>query len=93
MPRLDAKVSQTMISLQTPSGELVKTLGAGSYEIRVNAIDDQNFHLVGPGVNRKNGLDASPVWQVKLVPGHYTYRSDINPALSRTFVVRKQSPG
>jgi plastocyanin len=49
-----------------------------------------NFHLTGPGVNKKTGVKTrgKVTWNVTLVPGLYTYRSDKTKKLRRTFTVR-----
>src|SRR5262245_58040 len=48
-----------------------------------------NFHLTGPGVNRKTGVKtrAKATWTVNLVPGIYTYRSDKTKKLRGSFIV------
>ena len=49
-----------------------------------------NFHLTGPGVNRKTGVKTrgKATWNVTLAPGTYTYRSDKTKKLRGTFTVR-----
>ena len=49
-----------------------------------------NFHLSGPGVNRKTGLETrgKVTWNVTLAPGTYTYRSDKTKKLRGSFTVR-----
>jgi hypothetical protein len=49
-----------------------------------------NFHLSGPGVNRKTGVKTrgKVTWNVTLAPGTYTYRSDKTKKLRGSFVVR-----
>jgi plastocyanin len=49
-----------------------------------------NFHLSGPGVNKKTGVRTrgSATWNVSLVPGAYTYRSDKHKKLRGTLTVR-----
>jgi plastocyanin len=48
-----------------------------------------NFHLAGPGVNKKTGVKTrgKATWTVNLVPGLYTYRSDKTKKLRRSFIV------
>ena len=48
-----------------------------------------NFHLTGPGVNRKTGVKmrGKASWTVTLVPGLYSYRSDRTKKLRGSFVV------
>jgi hypothetical protein len=48
-----------------------------------------NFHLTGPGVNKKTGVktQGKATWTVDLVPGRYTYKSDKTKKLHGSFVV------
>jgi hypothetical protein len=49
-----------------------------------------NFHITGPGVNRKTGLAfrGTVKWTVALVPGKYVFRSDARPRARGTLTVR-----
>ena len=49
-----------------------------------------NFHLSGPGVNRKTGVATRGhvTWNVTLRPGTYTYRSDKTKKLRGSFTVK-----
>lgn len=49
-----------------------------------------NFHLSGPGVNRKTGVKTrgKVTWNLTLAPGTYTYKSDKTRKLRGTFTVR-----
>jgi hypothetical protein len=51
---------------------------------------NDNFHLTGPGVNKKTGIAfrGRVTWSVSLQPGSYTYRSDKHKRLRGSFVVR-----
>ena len=48
-----------------------------------------NFHLTGPGVNKKTGLRTrgKATWTVTLAPGRYTYKSDRTKKLRGSFLV------
>jgi plastocyanin len=48
-----------------------------------------NFHLTGPGVNKKTGVKTrgKASWTVNLVPGRYTYKSDKSKKLRGSFTV------
>ena len=48
-----------------------------------------NFHLTGPGVNKKTGVKfkGGATWTLTLKAGKYTYRSDATKKLKRTFSV------
>jgi hypothetical protein len=49
-----------------------------------------NFHLSGPGFNKRTAVKARSrvTWSVNLVPGVYTYRSDKHPKLRGILTVR-----
>jgi len=70
---------------------LVKALAAGRYKVAVtDATKADNFHLTGPGVNKKTGVKfkGGASWTLTLKPGKYTFRSDATKKLKRTFSVR-----
>jgi hypothetical protein len=95
VPRLNAKVSARAISLTTKTGARVQTLLQGSYRVAVtDSSKTQNFHLRGPGVNRKTkvGATGKASWPVNLSPGTYVYRSDKSSKLRRTFSVKGRPP-
>jgi plastocyanin len=69
----------------------VKALAAGRYKLAVtDATRADNFHLIGPGVNKKTGVKfkGGASWTLTLKPGKYTFRSDATKKLKRTFAVR-----
>jgi len=49
-----------------------------------------NFHLTGPGVNKKTGVKTrgKATWNVTLSPGTYRYRTDKTKKLRGSFTVR-----
>jgi plastocyanin len=62
----------------------VKTLKAGTYKIKVeDKATIHNFHLMGPGVNKKTGVafKGDQTWTIKLKPGRYTYQCDPHASL------------
>ncbi len=88
--KLSGKVTAKAISLKTGAGAKVKTLVAKKYKLTVSdASNKQNFHLKGPGLNKKTGVAAKTraTWTVTLKPGKYTYGSDKNRKLRGTFKV------
>ena len=88
--RLAGKVTARAITLNTPSGTRVRSVVENTYRLSVNdSSNKQNFHLTGPGVNKKTSIKgkAKATWTVRLEPGKYTYRSDRNRRLKRTFAV------
>jgi plastocyanin len=89
--RLSASVSARAISVRTASGSRARTVAKGRYRIAVRDTSrTQNFHLIGPGVNRKTtvGGTTRPTWNVTLRAGTYNYRSDRNRRLRGSFRVR-----
>ena len=78
-PKLTASVSDpTNISLKQGSKK-VTSLKAGKYTIVVkDEAADHNFHLSGPGVNKKTsvGGKGTTTWTVTLKKGTYKYVCD-----------------
>ena len=88
--KLSGKVTAKAISLSTAAGSRVKSVVENTYKVTVNdSSTKQNFHLTGPGVNKKTSVKGKTkaTWTLALKPGKYTYRSDKNRRLKRTFVV------
>jgi plastocyanin len=61
------------------AGKDLKTIKAGTYRIKIedkSAI--HNFHLFGPGLNKKTGIGfkGETTWTIKLKAGRYTYQCD-----------------
>ena len=57
----------------------LKTIKAGTYKIKVEDKSSiHNFHLIGPGINKKTGVGfkGETTWTIKLKPGKYTYQCD-----------------
>ena len=69
---------------------LARTAQAGKAKITVRDLSAKdNFHLTGPGVNKKTGVafKGSVTWNVTLKAGTYTFRSDAHPKLRGTLKV------
>ena len=63
----------------TKAGKKVTKLPAGKYTIVVkDTASTHNFHLIGPGVNKKTtvGGKGTKTWTVTLKKGKYTYQCD-----------------
>jgi hypothetical protein len=79
------------ISLKTASGAAVKKLAAGRYRLSVKDMTKaDNFHLIGPGANKKTGVKfrGTTTWTVVLRKAKtYTVRSDATTKLRKTFKV------
>jgi hypothetical protein len=92
--KLAGKVTAKAITLNTASGSRVRSVVENTYKVTVNDTSTkQNFHLTGPGVNKKTTVKGKTknTWTLRLQPGKYTYRSDKNKRLKRTFTVTASS--
>lgn len=61
------------------AGKDLKTIKAGTYRIKVeDKAAIHNFHLIGPGLNKKTGISfkGDATWTIKLKSGRYTYQCD-----------------
>jgi plastocyanin len=61
----------------------LKTIKAGTYKIKVEDKSSiHNFHLRGPGLNKKTSVSfkGETTWKIKLKPGRYTYQCDPHAA-------------
>ena len=87
VPRLLATVGpKSTISLRSASGAVLRTVKPGTYAIVVrDRTKAHNFHLVGPGVNRKSGIAfvGTTTWKVKLAAGTVRFFSDRAPKTLR----------
>ena len=87
---LQAIVTRSGLIVRTSYGDPVTALEAGRYTVRVrDGSAAKDFHLVGPGVNRRTGLafTGRTSWTVELKRGTCRYRSDRVRATARSFVV------
>ncbi len=79
------------ISLKNAAGRQIRSLFAGLYVIVVSdKTKTDNFHISGPGVNRKTGVATKGVvrWTVRLRRGLYRYRSDAHAKIRANVEVR-----
>jgi len=70
------------ISLKRPNGTTLKHASAGGHRFSISDLSGfHNFHLFGPGVNRKTGVafTGSRSWKVTLSAGTYRFRCDVHP--------------
>ncbi|MFL5944176.1 MAG: plastocyanin/azurin family copper-binding protein [Gaiellaceae bacterium] len=68
------------------SGKKVSSLKAGKYKIVVKDLSNiHNFHLTGPGLNKKTGVGAQGTftWTVTLKKGTYKYVCDPHVAVMK----------
>jgi len=80
---LSAKVTSGAVSLSA------KAVTAGPYKLTVaDRSRTRNFHVVGPGVDRRTGkaFTGSVTWKLELAAGTYKFGSD--PRLTGRLVVR-----
>ena len=85
-PTLNGVVGPGFAIKLTEGGQKVTKLTAGTYTIKVSdksALHD--FHLVGPGVNKKTPVAAktSTTWTVTLKKGTYKYDCDPHAAFMK----------
>jgi hypothetical protein len=90
--RLYARVGPgTTITLKRANGTLVRHLSPGGRTIVVrDRSSNHNFHLKGPGVDRRTRVAfvGRRRWSVTLSAGTYTYLCDVHPTtMRRTFTV------
>lgn len=88
--KMTASVTAKAIAVRTASGAKAKSVLAGKYRLAVrDTARNQNFHLVGPGANRKTTVrgKTTTTWSLTLKPGIYRYRSD-SSRLRGSFRVR-----
>jgi plastocyanin len=65
------------------AGKDLKTIKAGTYRLKVeDKSSSHNFHLIGPGLNKKTGVGfkGETTWTIKLKRGRYTYQCDPHAA-------------
>jgi hypothetical protein len=77
------------ITVRDSAGKL-SMIAAGAVVLTVSdRTKTHNFHLTGPGVNRKTGVKfrGRVTWRLTLQPGRYTYRSDKRAKLRGSFTV------
>jgi plastocyanin len=78
-PTLKAFVNDAFKIGVTQGGKTVKSLKAGKYVIVVSdPSTSHNFHLTGPGVNKKTSVSGKQTvkWTVTLTKGTYKYVCD-----------------
>ena len=80
------------ISMRTPAGAVARQVTAGTYRITIrDRSAAHNFHLIGPGVNRRTGVAfrGTVTWTVRLGAGAYRFVCDPHARVMRgSFRVR-----
>jgi plastocyanin len=88
--KLTGKVGPKKAISLKKGASTVKALVAGRYKVVVSDVTKaDNFHLTGPGVNKKTGVKfkGGATWALTFKKGKYTFRSDATKKLKRTFSV------
>ena len=88
--KLTGKVGPKKAISLKKGASTVKALVAGRYKVVVSdATKADNFHLTGPGVNKKTGVKfkGGATWALTFKKGKYTFRSDATKKLKRSFSV------
>jgi plastocyanin len=74
------------IEMKNAAGRTLRSVKAGTYRIKIeDRATIHNFHLRGPGVNKRTSIAATTetVWTVRLRRGTYTYLCDPHAAAMR----------
>src|SRR5919204_2859101 len=92
-PMLKGEVGPGFTIEVEKGGKDLKTIKAGTYKIKVeDKASIHNFHLFGPGLNKKTGVSfkGTTTWTIKLKKGKYTYQCDPHHAsgMKGTFRVK-----
>ena len=91
-PSLNASVGPGFTITLKKSDRRVTRLSAGSYRFRVaDRSSSHNFHLTGPGVNRRTSVSGTgtSTWNVRLRRGTYRYVCDPHASTMKgSFAVR-----
>jgi hypothetical protein len=97
-PRLVAVVGTNeafVISLRDASGNLVKQLDPGTYDIAVSDRSEvHNFHLKGPGVEQSTSIGdkQETTWTVTFTDGRYTFVCDAHVSSMRGYFLAGNVP-
>jgi hypothetical protein len=89
--RLSGRIGPGKITLTNAAGKRATRVKAGRFRITVRDVSrTENFHLTGPGLNRRTGVRfrGSTTWTVTLKAGRYVYRSDRSKTLRGVVTVR-----
>jgi plastocyanin len=85
-PTLNGTVGPGFTITLTKGGKKVTKLTAGTYVLKIaDKSAAHNFHLRGPGVNKKTTVSAqsSATWKLALAKGTYKYVCDAHPTFMK----------
>jgi hypothetical protein len=93
VPKLNGTVGPGSTITLTKGAKVVRSLKPGKYQIKVaDKSSMHNFHLKGPGVDRKTSVEGTGTvtWKVTFKNGTYRFQCDVHPAtMTRHFTVKK----
>lgn len=78
------------IEMKNSAGRKLTTVRAGTHRLKIeDKATIHNFHLVGPGLNRRTSIPGrvETIWTVKLKPGTYRFFCDPHPSMRGSFRV------
>jgi plastocyanin len=91
-PTLSGTVGPGFTITLKKAGKKVTRVSAGTYKIKINDRSNiHNFHLTGPGLNKKTSVPStgSTTWTVHLRRGTYKYVCDPHASMMKgSFTVR-----
>jgi len=92
-PKLTGTVGPGFTITLTNGGTIVRSLKPGKYQIKVaDKSNMHNFHLKGPGVDRKTSVEGTGTvtWKVTFKKGSYKFQCDVHAAtMAGHFTVKK----
>jgi hypothetical protein len=83
------------IGVYTNDGRRVTRIPPGTYSIQVHDFTTvHDFHLKGPGVDEKTGVEEieHPIWNLTFSVGTYTFHCDVHPSIKGTLTVAVGAP-
>jgi len=93
VPKLNGTVGPGFAITLTKGGKALRSLKPGKYQIKVaDKSNMHNFHLKGPGVDKKTSIEGTGTasWNVTFKHGRYTFQCDAHPTtMTGHFTVTK----
>jgi plastocyanin len=74
------------IEMKNSANRTLRTVKAGTYRIKIeDHATSHDFHLVGPGVNKRTSVGGTveTIWRVRLRPGTYRFLCDPHAGMMR----------
>jgi plastocyanin len=79
-----------VIEMKNSANRPLTTVRRGVHRIKIeDKASIHNFHLRGPGVNRRTSVAGTTetIWTLRLSPGRYTFFCDPHPSMRGSFRV------